>query len=106
MSNAVDLSFYVVVGATLRGSGSSTYCHRAAVRVAKNKPTLAPNEVPVRIHLSLPLSLFQRPSLEASISVPAENVSAPLIDADVQQNIAKAIRDAIGMDVRITVGEP
>lgn len=102
----VDISFYVAISATLRGSGDGVYCHRSSARLTKNKPSLDANEVPVRINLSLPISLFQRPSLEASISIPEDSVTPPEISADVQSGIAEAIRAATGFNVRLRVEAP
>ena len=102
----VDLSCYLIVSATLRGSGADAWCSKSSARLTMRSPSLEPGEVPVRISLTLPVALFQRPSLEASIKVPESSAGQPVISADVQSGIAEAIRAATGMDVRLTVEGP
>lgn len=43
---------------------------------------------------------------EASITVPADQVSRPTIDAQVLDNIREQMRQAIGVDMRIALVEP
>ena len=56
----------------------------------------------MNLKISLPLALFEAPSLTASIKVdhPSQTIQ---IDTDA---IAEAVRGAVGMDVDIQVVEP
>ncbi|MEK9751617.1 MAG: hypothetical protein VW338_00175 [Rhodospirillaceae bacterium] len=75
-------------------------------RVLTKKPDTASNEVAIRIALDLPDTLFERPQLEARISVPGDSLGAPLIAADVQENIAAILTEQLGMRVRLSAGQP
>jgi hypothetical protein len=76
-----------------------------SVRVADKQPTLQPGEVATRQTLSVPSTLFEWPQLKASLTIPADKVAPAEITADVIDNIADAIRQAGGVDVKVTVGE-
>lgn len=101
--NPVTVEFYLVVGQRFNPSGWRD--GKPSVRVCKGKPVLGKDEVPIKLKLDLPEALFKRPQLSASIVVPPDNAPAD-ISAEVQDNIAAAIRDATGMDVRITLAAP
>lgn len=99
----VNVTCYLIIKATLSTNGAYVKS-TPSVRVAKNKPSTAANEVAIKVNLDLPLSLFQKPQLTASIVIPEE--SAPLeISAEIQENIAKAIKEQSGLDVVIRVGD-
>jgi hypothetical protein len=100
----ISVECYIVVKATLNGEGENAWTRgRTGLRVTKNKPALERNEVPIKLNLELPVVLFQRPSLQANITVPAGHPLSSEITADVQDNVAEAIRQATGMEVSITV---
>ena len=75
---------------------------RPTVKVTAGYPALARNERAMNLKISLPLALFEAPSLTASIKVdhPSQTIQ---IDTDA---IAEAVRGAVGMDVDIQVVEP
>lgn len=52
----------------------------------------------------LPKTLFQRPQLHATIEIEDSKVSPARIDATVANNIAEAIKQSLGIDVKIAVG--
>jgi hypothetical protein len=60
----------------------------------------------MKLAITVPDALFRRPQLEASITVPADQVSRPTIDAQVLDNIREQMRQAIGVDMRIALVEP
>lgn len=99
----VSISCHLIIKATLSANGEYVK-GTPSIRVAKNKPGTASNEVAIKVNLDLPISLFQKPQLVASIVVPEDN--APLvISAQVQENIAAAIKEQSGLDVVIRVGD-
>ena len=101
--STVDVVCYVIVGVKLRGEGKNAWVRgRPTVRVSKTKPSVAGNEVPVRIELRLPIALFQKPDLEAIITIPEEKTQF-IITPEVQQNIADAIRAQTGMEISLRV---
>lgn len=97
----VNIDCYLIVKAEIATSGHQR--GRASIRVAKGKPRLDSNEVAIKLNLQIPSALFTRPSITAEIKIPED--SAPFeITADVQDNIASAIKEISGLDVRLTVG--
>ena len=90
------LDFWLTVG---RGTGSSD---RPSVKVTAGYPALSRNERALNLKVELPIALFESPTLSASIKVdhPEHAIS---INAT---TIAEAVRQAIGMDVDISVVTP
>lgn len=79
--------------------------NKPRVRVSIGKPSLAPDEIAVKLNVKLPLALFMRPDLEAQIEVPPEK-SPYQITPEIRTNIAEAIRQTTGLAVNLTVSEP
>lgn len=103
MSGTVEVTFYAIVHAVI--DERDWVKGKPTVRVTAKKPALAKDEVPVQMTLSLPKALFRRPQITARVAV-ADDLAPAEISADVQDNIAQAIRDQLGVDVRITVDAP
>lgn len=103
MSGTIEVTFYAVVHASI--DDRNWLKGKPTVRATAKKPALAKDEVPVQVTLSLPKALFRRPQITASIRVP-DDLAPAEISADVQDNIAQAIRNQLGFDVRITVDAP
>ena len=74
-------------------------------RITKNKPALQGNEIAIRVDLSVPDELFKKPMLQASITMPKDAVSAPVIDADIVDNIQETISKQLGVELTISVPE-
>lgn len=77
--------------------------HRPSVKVNADYPkSLGRNERTINLKMSLPLALFETPTISASINVeqPTDTVH---IDTAA---IAEAVRGVIGMDVQIEVQQP
>lgn len=72
-------------------------------RITDRKPTLNPGEIVVRLHIDLPDSLFQKPVLEAKITVPGGRLMPLHVDADVAENIADTLKQKLGMDLQVTI---
>ena len=77
--------------------------HKASARMTAKSPSLASNEVAVKLSLNIPDELFTKPQLQASITVPVSSVSAPVIDAEVIDNIQETISKTLGVDLSISV---
>ncbi|WP_394658792.1 hypothetical protein [uncultured Novosphingobium sp.] len=75
---------------------------RPTVRVSAGYPALGRDERAINLKLELPIALFETPSLSASIVVD-QPVQAAHIDVS---TIADAVRQAIGMDIDISVSVP
>lgn len=74
-----------------------------SIRTAKRKPACAADEVALKLSLEIPDTLFVKPTLEASITVPGP--AGPVLTAEVEENIAEIIRQQTGMSVHITAAE-
>ncbi len=63
------------------------------------------NAVPLKLELNLPDALFSRPQLQATIKIDESSVSAPVIDAQVLDNIKQELQKQIGVDLTINIVE-
>lgn len=72
-------------------------------RVTKTKPGLDWDEVTIKLNLNIPDALFDRPRLEASITIPEEVVKTEVLSADVVENVQEAIKTATGLEMKISV---
>lgn len=79
---------------------------RLSARIGKSMPRLKANEVALSLQVTLPVALFNKPSLQASIVVPPESVSTPVIDATVVENIRAVISQQLGVNLTIAVIQP
>lgn len=75
------------------------------IRTTKTQPDLKWNEVAILVNLELPLALFQRPTLEATLQVPDSAVHPTVIPVETRDNIKDALESATGMEVRISFAE-
>jgi hypothetical protein len=73
------------------------------VRLTRGAPSLDANEREMRMAVTLPLSIFRRPMLSATIDIADTPVEQPQIDV---QAAREALRDAIGADVAIHIVQP
>ncbi len=97
--------FYLVIqGKPQRGytDKSKAPIEPGAMRITKQKPDTAADEIAVRVVMEIPEALFRRPSLEASITIPAGSSRDAVITAEVQSNIAAIIREQTGLTVTIS----
>lgn len=78
---------------------------RPSVRVTTKAPRLGPRERSISVTLDLPDSLWDEPQLEATITVPDDKVSAPVIDAEVMDNIQEVLSQQLGVSLEISVIE-
>lgn len=100
--STVNVIFYAIVSQRLSPGGYQI--GKATVRITKSKPDCAATEVPVRIALSLPQSLFNRPILQANVVVP-DVQSALEITPEIEEGIAQLVQEHMGIAMRITSGE-
>ena len=79
--------------------------NHGSVRVNRQKPSLRGNEVSVYLNLNIPDQIFEKPYLQAEITIPEEAVTKTPINAEIKDNVAKAIEQATGLNFSITVQE-
>lgn len=72
-------------------------------RVTKNAPDLKWNEVSLLLNLELPNELFTRPQFTATLSVPQGAATVPTIDIKMGENIAELIKQATGLECKLTI---
>lgn len=89
---------YLVVGWRPRSKPST--------RLTVQPPALESHEVAVQLNLEVPEELFRKPRLEASITIPAEGITPPPINAEVIDNIREIISKEIGVDLSVALVEP
>lgn len=77
-----------------------------SVKTRKTKADVAWSEIAVMIRLSVPDQLFQKPQLTATITVPQDAATAPVISSEVQDNIAQAIKEHSGFNVSLRIEKP
>lgn len=99
----MNLVCYLVVQGmeTYRGSDSRK---PGTIKIAKKKPATAADEIAIRLEVDIPDGLFQKPTLEAKISVP-EGLHGPVITTEVADNIADLIRREMGLTVLLSADE-
>ncbi len=77
------------------------------VRLVKTlKGKMPSNAIALKLNLQIPDSIFKRPQLEASIKINEEDISKPLINASVLDNISEVFKQQLGVDVKIQHVQP
>jgi hypothetical protein len=71
--------------------------------MTKESPALASNEIAVKVSLEIPDAIFDKPTLQANITIPAEAVSKPVINAEVIDNVQEVIKQNTGFNVKLEV---
>lgn len=70
------------------------------VRLTRAEGKLKPNERTMHLAVTLPRSIFKRPTLKAEVKVDPIDISIPPVKVDAIQD---ALRDAFGADVLLTI---
>lgn len=97
--SSIVTEFYLVVGQRFSSGGWTD--GKPSVRTAKTKPKCEAHEVAVFLRVELPIALFKRPSLQATISVP-EDQAPMVITPEVQQNIARVVQEQLGITMQVS----
>lgn len=94
----LELDFWLIV----KRGPKSAWPGRPSVRITAGQPNLDRAERAINLKMTLPITLFETPSITAKI-----NVEAPRerVEIDVPA-LTESVRQAIGMDVEISVIEP
>ena len=74
-----------------------------SARITAKKPDLKWNEISMKLDISLPDSLFQKPYLEASITIPEEAAVPSLITSEVVENVKEAINMSTELELNVSV---
>lgn len=97
---SIELDFFLIVDCGDQAKWA--HLRRPSARVTAGAPSLARTERAINLKVSLPMALFETPSISASIAVEAPDRPVHIDIAEV----AKAVRSVIGMDVAISVQQP
>lgn len=100
MNGILEGTYYLIVSKAKKSYGTLSF------RITSKEPMLAKGEISIRVDVALPTTLFERPILNASIKVPTDKVSPQTISAEVADNIADTLKQNLGLDMTIKVGEP
>lgn len=77
--------------------------HGLSVRLSERAPVLKPGEIAVWTSVRLPGAVFERPQLTAAIAIPSAEIPSRPIPAQVQENIAEALRRQLGAGVTLQI---
>ena len=101
MNNEITTELYMILAL----DRVNRYARKLKARLAVRPPKLAAGEVSLSLSISVPRSLFARPALSATITVPACDEPKAVIDADVMDNIAETLTEQLGMRVVVSAAE-
>lgn len=79
---------------------------RGSINTNKTQPKVNADEVAIYMTIDLPDMLFKKPMLQAKVTIPAEVVPKPEINAQVMDNVAQAIKTATGLEMSVTIKNP
>lgn len=100
--STVPVEFHLVVGCKVDQFGRYS---KPSIRTTKQKPDTEAHEIAVAMRLELPLSLFKKPTLKATLKV-SEGQSAPLeITPEIASNIAQVVREQLGITLQVSAPE-
>lgn len=83
-----------------------TVNNNGVCRLTKGKPGLEWNEVAILLEVNLPDALFNKPRLEAKITVPDEAAVSGIIESAVTENVKEAIEQVTGLTFSVNVVQP
>lgn len=92
MSDKIILRPYLVITDKARTWG---------YRVSSTYPKLESNEIVMRLQLEIPKGYFERPTLQAKISLP--DVEPQTIEADAVHQVEEMIKEGLGINVNLTI---
>ncbi len=78
---------------------------KTSARLAVKSPSLKSHEIAIALRINIPNELFSKPQLQASIVIPEDSVSAPVIDAQVIDNLQEVVSKQLGVDLSISLLE-
>lgn len=87
---------------TIYPGAPNNWNRRPTVKLTAGEPALDRSERAINVKMTLPLALFEAPSIIARIDV-AEPASPVTIDAEA---VAQAVKSTIGMDIDLRIASP
>lgn len=78
-----------------------------SMRFSRGEPSISPSERAMALTAKIPRALFRTPTLQAAIEVPSPaGDSSDKITADVRGMAESVLKQALGVDVVLTVRSP
>lgn len=91
----MDIKKYLVIGAPAKRGAKPT------AKITHGLPRLQPNEISLELTLTIPDSLFKKPSLCAHVIID-EKIAPESISADVVNHIQSIVSERIPFKVEVT----
>ena len=79
---------------------------RGDTRLSVGKPALKASDIAIQIHLNVPLAVFRKPQLEATITIPEEAGAPDTLTAATTEAMSDAVKQATGLTLDIRVVNP
>ena len=89
----MDIWFWLTVG------------KNGSVRTTKGQPDLKWDEISIYVSLSVPIELFKRPTLSATIEIPKDKIPEQHINADTVNELQEVLK-LQGFEVKLHIQEP
>jgi len=70
------------------------------------KGTMPANSIAIKLNLDIPNAIFQKPQLSATIKIDESQISKPVIDAQVLDNIQETLSQQLGIEMQVNLIEP
>lgn len=82
-----------------------TINQKGSCRITKSKPGIDWDEISIHLEINLPDALFQKPRLEAKITVPDEAAASDVISSIVSDEMREAIEQTTGLTFSIAIAD-
>lgn len=99
----MEISKYLIITPKFRYSRSRPSGAEIRLISSLSESKMASNAVAIKLNFDLPDAMFVKPQLQASIKVPADKVSQPIIDANVLDNIKETIEKQTGLEITLNL---
>lgn len=70
------------------------------------KGNMPSNAIALKLNIDIPDSIFKRPQLQASIKINEEDISKPVINGEVLDNIKEVFKQQLGVEVTLQHIQP
>lgn len=100
MRNMVDINkgtFYLVV--------RKGRWNMLKARISNKAPALEVGEVAITLNVKVPATLFTKPQIQATVSIPENAVTPPVLNAEVLDNVREVLEQRTGMDISVRLVE-
>lgn len=72
-------------------------------RLAAKVPALEAGEIAIKLNIKVPEAMFKRPQIQATVTIPENAVTPPVLEANVLDNVREVLTQQTGMDVTVRV---